>query len=226
MISLVLPYWERKQATDAALLRLAELYPELELEVIIVDDGSPEQYYAPPRMPWRVFVKRLPKKDHPKNPCAPINVGVHYATGKYIALSSPEILHRSAILPQMVKSLEGADYVAAACWCPDVNRWHAHSARTPLLADRTTIAMPPGAQYHFLAVMARETFDAAQGFDPEYRDGAGYDDNDFLMRLNQVGAAFSIRDDLVVEHSRSGARAKWPAQGYVRNRAIFMRKWT
>jgi hypothetical protein len=225
VITLVLPYFNRPEATDAALLHHAKLYPDFDMEVVIVDDGSDEPYYAPPKMPWRVIVKRLPKKAAPKNPCMPFNIGVHLASGKHVALSNPEIIHRSSVLPEMVRSLESADYVSAACWCPDNNRWHAHSTRTPLMADKTPIEMPKGAQFHFLAVMERKTFKEIGGFDNEYRDGAGYDDNDLLMRLDQFGASFLQRDDLVVEHSRHGARAAWTPQMFARNREIFMRKW-
>jgi hypothetical protein len=224
LISLVLPYFERREATDAALHRMAALYPETDMEVVIVDDGSRNPYCAP-RMPFRVSVIRLPEKDNPLNPCLPINIGVAYAKGDVIAISNPEIMHRTAVLPELVKSLETADYVAAACWCPDTNRWHAHSTRNPLYADKTQIKMPAGAQYHFLAVLSRDLFRTIQGFDCDYRDGAGYDDNDLLMRLNQARARFAVRDDLIVDHSRNGAHAAWTPQMFERNRQLFVSKW-
>ena len=76
-----------------------------------------------------------------------------------------------------------------------------------------------------MAMMHRSLWDAAGGFDEEYRRGAGYDDPDFVLRLHRAGAKFLIRDDLVVEHVRQGAHAAWAPGMYVRNREIFMRKW-
>jgi hypothetical protein len=228
LISLVLPYWDRKEATDRALSRMAELYPRLDMEVVIVDDGGEDQYYAPPGMPWPILVKRLPRKSEPKNPCLPINVGVHAASGRFVAISNPEMVHRAPLLEAMRDEIKAGGphtYVAAACWQPDVQRWHAHSTRTPLYADRTPVVMPDGAQYHFLAMVTRTLWDDAGGFDPEYREGAGYDDNDFLMRLARAEAKFVIRDDLIVDHPRHGARAAWTPEMFNRNRALFMRKW-
>jgi glycosyltransferase involved in cell wall biosynthesis len=225
-ISLVLPYFNRAEATTRALKRHAELYPDVDMEIIVVDDGSEQPYSQPPNMPWLVNVIFLPKKGRPLNPCLPFNIGVQHARGDVIALSNPEIMHREAVLEQMAMMLsKDADYVSAACWCPDNNRWHAHSTRKPLYADRTTVCMPEYAQYHFLAVLSREIWDACGGFDNDYREGAGYDDNDFLMRLARVGARFEARDDLVVEHSRNGAHAAWTPQMFERNRKLFLSKW-
>lgn len=225
-LSVVLPYFERREATDAALQRMAELYADADMEVVIVDDGSRNPYFAPADMPWPVSVVHMPEKDRPLNPCLPINIGAYSCSGDVLAISNPEILHRTAVLPELVKSLETADYVAAACWCPDTSRWHAHSTREPLYADKTPIRMPAGAQYHFLAVLSRELFKSVGGFDNDYRDGAGYDDNDFLLRLNRAGARFAVRDDLVVDHSRNGAHAAWTREMFERNRKLFVDKWS
>lgn len=225
MISLVLPYFNRAEATTRALKRHADLYPDVDMEVVIIDDGSETPYYAPPGMPWPVHVIRMPRKAGPLNPCLPINIGVQCSSGRVLAISNPEIVHRTAVLPELVKSLETADYVTAACWCPETSRWHAHSNRTPLYADRTEVKMPAGAQYHFLAIVSRETWDACGGFDNDFRGGAGYDDNDFLLRLDRIGASFAIRDDLVVDHSRAGAHAAWTPHMFERNRKLFLSKW-
>lgn len=227
MISVVLPYWDRKHATDKALARMADLYPRLYFEVIVVDDGSPEPYIAPDvRFPVRVI--RLEAKTSPKNPCIPINVGVAASVGDIVAISNPEILHRGPVLPQLRDEVQAGHmtYAIAACWAPETNRWHAHSTRTPLYADRTEIVMPKGAQYHFLSMMRRTLWDKSGGFDESYRDGAGYDDNDFLMKLDRAGAHFVMRDDLVVDHPRNGARAKWTPEMFLRNRALFVSKWS
>lgn len=226
-ISLILPYWDRQQATVRALDCLATHYAEMDLEVIVVDDGSPAPF-QPPSLPLRLRVIRLPGKVVPRNPCVPFNVGVAACAGDYIAISNAEILHRAPVLPQLLEEVVRGGpttYATAACWDPEVSRWHAHSDRQPLLADRTEIRMPSGSQYHFLGVMSRDLWNLCGGFDEEYRDGAGYDDNDLLMRLGRACARFVLRDDLVVEHPRRGARAPWTASMYARNREMFIRKW-
>lgn len=228
LISLILPYWDRPQATLRALDCLATHYAELDLEVIVVDDGSPVPFRGP-SLPLTLRVIRMPDKLAPRNPCVPFNVGVAAATGKYIAISNAEIMHRAPVLQQLLDEVVHGGtmtYATAACWDPEKSRWHAHSSRQPLLADRTEIMMPAGSQYHFLSVMSRELWNLCGGFDEDFRDGAGYDDNDLLMRLGRAGARFVLRDDLVVEHPRAGARAAWTAPMYARNRELFVQKWS
>lgn len=226
MISLILPYWQRQEALDKALQCLATQYFAGDLEVVIVDDGSPVPYELPADTPFDVVLERLPGKVTPRNPCVPLNVAVGKATEEYIALSCAEILHnRAPVLEAMREQIEhlGRDaYVTAACWAPDEKRWHAHSTVPPMADD---FQLPYGSHFHFLSMMHRSLWDKAGGFDEEYREGAGYEDADFLMRLQRAGADFVLRDDLVVEHPRAGTRAAWTRAMHERNRQIFRSKW-
>ena len=226
-LSLVMPYWDRRAAADASLASMAAHYAGLDMEIVIVDDGSREPYHALPGLPWPVTVLRMPLKDGPLNPCTPFNVGVHAARGEVIGLTNPENLHLAPVLPGLLEELErgGPDtYALAACWHVEGKNWHAHSS----IAGRAVegIAMPAGSHYHFLGLMHRELWTRCGGFDVDYRDGAGYDDPDLVLSLARAGARFVIRDDLVVHHVRTGARAAWRAEQWERNRRLFVSKWS
>jgi GT2 family glycosyltransferase len=161
-----------------------------------------------------------------RNPCTPYNFGALRARGEYIALSNPENLHRSAILEEMRDSIKtDLDYVTAAAWCPEQNRWHCHSSMVRSNDNDVGKYLPKGAQYHFMSMMKKSLWDKIGGFDEDYRLGCGYDDPDLVMRLHMAGANFIQRDDLVVEHSRLGAHAVWPPEGFKRNRNLFLSKW-
>lgn len=229
MISLILPYWNRQRAASYALTMLAVQYEGLDLEVIVVDDGSPEPFVAPEQLPFAVKVIRLEVKDVPLNPCVPINRGVDAASGDYIALSNPEIIHDYPVLEQMRAEIDkgGPDtYVMAACWCPEQSRWHCHSSVRRSDGNDVGAWLPPGSDYHFMSMMTRFTWNKTGGFDEDYRNGAGYDDPDFVRRLDRAGARFVMRDDLVVRHPRTGARAEWSQEGFYRNRRLFLSKWS
>lgn len=222
MISLVLPYWQRQAAADAALRSLAACYAGLDLEVIVVDDGSPQPYVAPLGLPFEVRVRYLPKKAGPLNPCTPLNAGAAAARGEYIAFSCAEILHSSLALPTMLGELTVRGrkcYVTAAC--RSEGKWHAHTSLLPVEIE----GQPMPAGYHFLAMMHRELWLASGGFDADYRAGAGYEDADFLLRVQRAGAKFVMRDDIVVEHPRTGVRAAWTREMHERNRLVFRAKW-
>jgi glycosyltransferase involved in cell wall biosynthesis len=224
VISLILPYWDRASAADKALRLLAKTYPSLDLEVIVVDDGSITPY-VPPNVPLNIRRVSMPYKTDPKAPTTAWNEGVRQANGDIIVLSCVEILHEQPVLEQMLRELErgGRDtYVLAAAWCPDDQTWHCHSRHKNPYAH----PLPEGTGRAFCAMLHKDLYWRAGGFDEDYRDGAGYEDVDFVRRLLRAGARFVMRDDLVVTHPKSGAAIKWKAELFARNKALLDAKWS
>lgn len=226
MISVLMPYWNRLEATRKALAAMAELYPALDMEIVIADDGSPESMVLDRVYPWPVKVIRLPSKTDAKNPCLPFNESAKWASGEVLVLTNPEILHEAPVFGEMLKSLNKLGengYVLASCWCPEENKWHCHSSLRPVVLHG--IKHPKDSGLHFCAMLNRSLWNAIGGFDEAYRNGAGYDDNDLVMKLSQYGAKFLIRDDLKVIHPKTGAKTQWPDGSFQRNADIFMSKW-
>lgn len=221
MISVIMPYWNRQEATNKALEAYARHYSGLGVQVIVVDDGSPVPFVSPVHEGLQIKVVRLPAKDVPKNPSLCFNEGVKAAKHDFIVLTNPEILHEKPVLGEMLRELSRhtKGYVLAAAWCPEEGRWHCKS-------DHKVPENPAGTGLHFCSMLTRELFESVGGFDEAYRDGAGYEDNDFINKLVDVGAKFVIRDDLVVVHPKTGAVTKWDPNGFIRNRALFDYKWT
>lgn len=225
MISIVMPYWRRPEILAESLEHYASLYGSNDInEIIIVDDGSPEPAEAEGDYPFPVRVVRLPAKTEAKNPCVPFNAGVRLATSKIIVLTNPEIFHAKNILQQMAcrtEKLGEKGYVAASCWSDQHATWLCHTD-VPHVPGRAKL--PNGAGLHFCAAIHRSFYEGIGGFSEAYREGQGYEDNDFLFRLESAGAAFAIANDLVVEH-RQCPPTKWPRGGADRNRRIFEAKW-
>jgi glycosyltransferase involved in cell wall biosynthesis len=222
MISVIMPYYNRSFALLRALSLFDVHYSGMDIEVIIVDDGSIDPP-AVERYGFPAKIITLPRKDHPLSPCVPINVGVAYSKGDVLVITNPEMIHHKPVFQGMLATLERigpSGVVMAAAFCREQDKWHCHSE---LCSYETP--MPPGAGLHFCQMLYRTMWDRAGGFDRDYRDGAAYDDNDWAWRLHMAGAEFRIRDDLVVEHPKSGARLKWPAAGLIRNRELFEAKW-
>jgi GT2 family glycosyltransferase len=223
LTSIVMPYWKRPDALRVNLDRLYELYDEdYPIEVVIVDDGSPQPARINGGYPWPVRVIRLADKEHALNPCTPINIGVKESDGDIILLTNPEVIHQTRLVLEMANSLGERDYPAASCWSVSGNRWYCHSTDEPLSNGRAK--MPEGAGLHFCTMIRKSFFNEIGGFDEAYREGQAYDDNDFLWKLHEAGANFSIRDDLVTQHMDC-PRCNWPKGGLDRNRRIFEAKW-
>lgn len=221
MISLLLPYWDRQKAADAALRSIAAAYSSLDLEVIVVDDGNRDPFKTPPVPELDLRVIRRPIKDKPTSPVAAWNEAARQARGDVLALSCVEIVHPTPVLKAMRETLRelGPDgYVLAAAWVPEQNVWHCHSSvQVP--------TCPPGTGIGFLSILNRELFERVGGFDEAYMHGAGYEDRDFIQRLHAAGARFHIRDDLVVHHPKRGAQIHWGAERFAVNEALYRERW-
>lgn len=223
MISLILPYWDRQEAADKALALIAQQYAGLDLEVIVVCDGNVPPFRIPD-LPITIHRLRLPAKSEPKSPVFCWNEGVKVARGDVIAISCIEVLHDVPVLQEMAEELErqGPDsYVLAAAWCPELKEWHCHSIER----SRGAAPIPDGTGRAFMGMMNRELYDRVGGFDEAYRDGAGYEDLDFINKMLRFGVKFVIRDDLVVTHPKAGATINWGAEKFQRNKAIYEYKW-
>ena len=130
MISICMPYWDRQTQLDSSLDLYRALYPDVDLEVSIADDGSQTPVYA-----TGCLITFLPKKAAALNPCVPINVAVKASHGDVIVLTNPEVHHRDQILQEMHAELRRAGtrgYVTASCR-NDSGEWLAHSRPGPTI---------------------------------------------------------------------------------------------
>lgn len=213
MIAVCVPFWRRQDALDRMFENYARLYGDLEIEFSVCDDGSPE----PATVPAGVVLTRLPPKGCPLNPCVPINHAVATSTGDVIVLTNPEIEHREPVLVDMLAMLEHEDdYVVASCRDTDGMLLAGDGVRYD---QDGRLPVPPGAHFHFLAMLHRSLWKKAGGFDEDYRFGQACDDNDWTWRLDRAGARFELCPG-VVWHTRSGLRWELP-----HNRELFLAKW-
>jgi glycosyltransferase involved in cell wall biosynthesis len=206
-ISVVMPYWRRPVVLKTNVERYRSFYPEI--EIIVVDDGSGDVPDVD------ATIVSLPKKDHALNPCVAFNRGVEVASHPLIVLTNPEVLHRNRFLDRMQPGPN--EYIAAACWG---GWWYCHSWLMPKDEDVGRAPTPPGAGLHFCSMLHRSLYDKVGGFSEEYRNGQGYEDNDFLWKLHRAGAQFKIMDDCVTDHVHCPP-SKWTGS----NRELFFSKW-
>ncbi len=225
MISIIMPYFERQAALDRALRVYTQLYPYDDIEISLCDDGSGVLLQRNVDVRFPFLVRRMKKKLGALNPCIPINRAVEQSTGDLILLTSPEIVHRTPILEAMrSRILDSKDYVIAACWDVEQEKWLSHSTMQGKGNGR--MPFPKGTGFHFCVMFTRELWELAGGFDEGYRKGQGCDDNDWLWRVENVGARFIMLDECVVDHYKDGgARCRWPPGGLKRNKQLLTHKW-
>ncbi len=218
-ISVCMAYFNRPDELARSLAVYDAVYPDLDIEFSVCDDGS----LMSPRLPEYSRLVTLPMKGYALNPCVPINHAVRNATGDVIVLTNPETEHREPVFYKMLEALTGAnDYVMTGCRDTARGDWYAgpEAPRAPI-GGRQPI--PPGSELHFCTMFRPELFERAGGFDEEYRRVPGCDDNDFLWRLWSLGDVnFKYVPGVVWHHH--GPRRRWP--GTPEEAAIMLqRKW-
>lgn len=219
MISVCLPYWDRQDALDRMFENYAEMYPckipGVDLEFSICNDGWHPVSHPSGRA---VTVTHLPRKDHPLNPCVPINRAVEASSGDIIVLTGPEIEHTEPTLYALAELLEDEDdYVMASCW--DLRGFWLAGSEVDY-STRGRLPVPPGGHFHFCTMFHRSLWEKAGGFDEDYRHGQGCDDNDWLWRLHRAGARFKLSASTVIHHRSSFLDWQLP-----HNRDLFFSKW-
>ena len=97
-LSIILPYYNRKELLLNTLASLEFFYHDKPLEVIIVDDTSSEEHRLENDINFNLDIKliRLENKNG-INPCYPYNVGARESSGEILLLSSPETFHTTNI---------------------------------------------------------------------------------------------------------------------------------
>lgn len=226
MISVCVPYWNRLKELKRMYAQYGLLYGHMNIELSVCDDGSDADQRATlvdvdGTYPVNSCITTLPQKDRPLNPCVPINRAVGASQGDIIVLTTPEVLHTTPVLASMVDILlQGSpdDYVTASCWDVGRKMWLAGAEVDYTKSGREPV--PGGAHFHFLAAFHRSLWVKAGGFDEDYRDVQGCDDNDWLWRVAKAGAKFRQVQGVVyhyhshtrwkLPHGRTLLREKWP----------------
>ena len=204
MISICMPHYNRWERLRDALRAYDQVYEGYELEIIVCDDGSDEIESIESTFPLlRVDLPPSP----PLNPCVPINRAVEAAK---------EVIHRTPVLAAMAEKLENfEDYVSASVF--DTKRGYLTGRTARERGSRAPY--PPGSEFPHCALLRRDFFWFAGGYDEDYRHGRAFDDNDFLWRLERVGAQFHSVPHMV-NHVHEPLKWNLPS-----NEPLFRKKW-
>lgn len=215
--SVVLPYYQRPEVLAETLETYCEHYGP-DIEIIVVDDGSPQ-----PVDPPGVKIIRLPRKTVGYAPVIPINIGVEYASHDVISISLPEARHPTPVLYAMREYVDDNAYVSARVWCEATQRWLASPDHEP--GTNQQHGKPLGVPFNFCVMFTRALWERLGGMDRAYRWGSHFDDTDWAMRVARSGAEIRWVDDVVIHTRKQGARAPWVNGGWAYNRDIFAQRW-
>lgn len=164
------------------------------------------------------------------NPCYPYNVGVRESSGDIIILSSPETFHTSDMFTTTnnFEKLNDNTYLILSVFClTNKNILEDTVSNSFIYKLRTVDGAKPnfynnlgelgypynnkfGSWYshseirpsnlNFFSILTRNKYYEISGFDERFRNGTGFDDDDFRDRLIESGVEFIPYDDAVAIH--------------------------
>ncbi|WP_291103372.1 MULTISPECIES: glycosyltransferase family 2 protein [unclassified Flavobacterium] len=250
MISVVTAYFNRRKLLIRTLDSMNSNYGTIDFEFIVVDDGSEEEERLEDLQQIYPFLRiiRLEKSDKwYSNPCIPFNRGFEAAKGDKIILQNPECYHFDNILQYVDTHLNANEYLSFGCYSLDkkntdddllfFERDHVAS----LIENNAHIVQTDGglgwynhsryrpSSYHFCTAMMTSDLVDLGGFDPRYALGHGYDDDEFVFRVQQKRMHIQFLDTIKVIHqnhyvkqvSVDEQKEKYINENASRNKSIF-----
>lgn len=206
MIGIVCTYYNRQEQLINTLNSFLQYNPQ-EFFVVVVDDGSPEDVTLPDKLPFSVVVIKMKNKNWTQGDPA-YNVGFAYALSKnpdIIITQNAECYHLGDIIAHAKKHVTDSNYIAYGCYSQGKDEtpgqfinskgasfdgesaWYCHPVYRPK-------------PYHFCSAITAENLIKLNGFDERLSYGAGYDDDDFIQRINKLGLDILITTDPIVIH--------------------------
>lgn len=226
-VSVVLPFWNRRDVLPAALDGLRrQTYKNWEL--VAIDDGSTDgggDLFRNPSPDARARCCRLTRN---AGAAAARNRGVREARGEYIAFLDSDDLWMPRKLERQIALLAGVDAPSSAVLytkieyrerrrvtCPPAEYWRSGHVYRDFLAGWQPAITPS-------VLLSRDLFLANGGFDESMTIG---EDNDLWMRLAGTCAFHCVPEVLVRVCRHSANRLTSDPDAYLRGLHEVLNKW-
>jgi len=192
----------------------------MDFEVIAVDDGSKEEERIEDLMDVFDFLKVVRIEPEDKwyfNSCIPFNIGISLAQGDIIVLQNPECLHVQDVLTYIANTTEDSNYITIATYAIneqmtknlseriEKNNFMQYFKSLPQQVANNYVGWYNHTEYrpvyfHFCVALTKKNMKALGGFDERYAYGTGYEDCDFVDRVNRLKLSKIISTAVFVIH--------------------------
>lgn len=235
--SIIMAYNDRPQQLENTLNSISHWYSDIlnDIELVIIDDSSKEFLRAEGVLadyPGPVKHKYVDRTDQQyRNPGPLYNQAVEMASSDFLFLTNPENMHCGPVIKAGLLEYQEGNYYVFGCrtlrmvptsWRrvieqPDAftnwkeaRGWYQHSS----IYNRLL---------HFASFCDKATYYRVGGFDEEYDNGVGFEDNDFVEKLIEFAVPITVIDEPFVAH-QPHSRPEI-SHGYARNAKMFKEKW-
>jgi hypothetical protein len=195
-ITIVMTASNRSEQTYFTLKHIS--YSEYKnIQVIIVDDSDSDPILLDRLKDFPFYIDFLvinkEKKDW-VNPCVNYNIGFNYIKGSKIIIQNAEVFHIGDIVSFVDKNVISNNYYVfdvKASLNYDTNKaiYETPNITTEIYKNESLFFMwyqhnkIRNLNYHFLTALTRDDFNRIKEFSYDYTMGNGWDDNDFLLKI-------------------------------------------
>lgn len=236
-VSVIIPYYNARRYMIEALLSLSKKTSSDLLEVIVIDDNSPENTGA--------LIKRIPNLVYHKNDAnegfiRTCNQGGAIAKGEYLFFFNCDAQITPNAIENLVKAMESNPSIGVAGPKVLYPSGHLQEAGCRIFPDGTSgfvgLNDDPNAERYMYSrevdyvsgcslLIRKELFQKAEGFSIELAP-AYCEDADLCMKVRALGYKIWYQHDAVIYHHLSAATDSAYKNYYIaRNQGIFLKKW-
>lgn len=195
--SIIIPIYRRTEWIKRSLFSLQEQDFNGSFEVILIDDGSPNETEIKasidPYLKSERFQIRYVRKRH-AGPAAARNYGVRNSSGNILCFIDDDSIPASSWLREIINSFSASDQTAIVSGCTlSYDRENVF----PLLLEKAVYSGKTWATCNI--AYRRDVFEKLGGFDEIFAD-ASWEDNDLGIRARWAGYKHIVNEDAIVYH--------------------------
>lgn len=218
--SLILPYYKRLEQLEKTFESYWGFYKNRnDYEIILVEDYKNQldlqEHHNLLNLigEWDCLniIRIMRPEELTYNPARAYNHGVNFAIGKFIILTSPEVVHKSDVLNQLDKYFEENpnNYYVGNC-NSDVGFYQGGNVHKCL---------------HFISAISKENYWKAGGFNEEFSQGYAFEDNDWILRVYHSGIKVVEKPEILTYHISHSPVNNPYGELYEKNRQLFYSLW-
>jgi len=212
MISIVMSYFNRLTQFDFTLQTISKsIYKNF--EIICVDDHSDPEHDPMilldryPQLNLKI-IKMSDVLSHRwySNPCVPYNEAFRHCQGDTVIIQNPECCHIGDVIAHCAQHISEDRYLSYHCWSATKDQLHdlrnfrsiSYEPKPKAMWYNHEIYRPES--FHFCTAILRTNLVKLNGFDERFAHGLGYDDNEFVQRVKNLGLKITYVSDPHVVH--------------------------